>query len=634
MNVAIISNFNGIGLQRDAELLAIFLTELGHTHQGFQFDEPLPADLPRFDLAIFLEVVPRNLLEIAPVKWAFLNPEWCKPDVVKLVQRHFDHVFAKTKEAERIFEPLFPGKVWYTGFLTRDQYDPDIKRENGFLHIGGNSSLRGTQAVLDAWKWKKNGKGIDARLLIISTALQDRPDLPNVLIHERFSEEALKRVQNECLFHLYPSGTEGYGHALHEAQSVGAVIMTTDAPPMNELEHVYQIPAIGKSKYNLADVHEVSALDIFNGVNELLEHFDPETTRYQFSLSRKEFLDANEEFKQAFGAHLTVFAGPQIKIVSPPKMRTKSDRPQIAFIGNFKASESTENMVKWALEEGLGYEVEMLQENEINLSAIYSAMDWNDLLLWVRTPNWLNVRDQEMKDLLDALRKRKIPSVSLHLDKFWGIPDREAQIGVHPFWLTDHVFTADGSRDADFAARGVNHHWMKPAVSEVYCHPGQPWDMYRCDVGFVGAKDYHAEYPFRGQLVEFLEKTYGDRFKHITGLRGHGLNDFYASCKVVVGDCIFAGTPHYWSDRVPETCGRYGLMLHPYIEGLDYPMVYYAAQSLPHLHEWIEKCLAFPESVRREVRYSAAAHVLRHDTWTVRMHEILAIVKESQCPSA
>jgi hypothetical protein len=150
--------------------------------------------------------------------------------------------------------------------------------------------------------------------------------------------------------------------------------------------------------------------------------------------------------------------------------------------------------------------------------------------------------------------------------------------------------------------------------------------MYRCDVGFVGAKDYHAEYPFRRELVDWLEKQYVGRFRHITDLRGHGLNDFYASCSVVVGDCIFAGVPRYWSDRVPETVGRHGFLVHPKVEGLDIPHWGYEPQNLESLGETIEDCLSMSHADRKYWSKLAAGFVQITHTWEKRMSEILEVV--------
>lgn len=634
MKVCIVTNLNGIGLSRDFEIISAVLTELGHEVTGVQFDAPLLE--AKYDLAIYLEVIPRNLLDLAPIRWAFLNPEWMTPEILKTAQRHMDKVFAKTREGQRILEPLFPELVFYTGFACRDQYDPTIPRIECFLHIGGNSSIRGTQAVLDAWRWKKNGNGIGASIVIVSKALKDRPDgIPNVHIFESVTEDQLKTLQNRCLFHIYPTGTEGYGHALHESESVGAIILTTNAPPMNEMEGVMLLPAEpNKKKIHLADVYEVSALDIYEAVEKVQRALiwddaaqcwhAPTGVPIQTRTNWHElFLERNAAFKKNFAEHIEALDGGKKPATAPAYIKKKGSGLQVAFIGNFKPDHSTENQIRWALEEGLGHDVELLQENEVNLTAIQSAARFSDILFWVRTTGWLRVPDKEM---LEFLGQVKIPTVSIHLDKFWGIPDREALIGVHPFWRTKFVFTADGSRQEDFAARGVNHFWMRPAVSEVFCHPGQPWDMYRCDVGFVGARDYHREYPFRGQMVDFLEKTYGARFKHFTGIRGHALNDVYASIRVTVGDCFQAGTPRYWSDRLPETCGRHGFLLHPKVEGLDWhPVATYKPQDLEDLQRKIEYWLAH-ENERRGLRYYAADDTMKHDTWTIRIADILRTV--------
>lgn len=634
MNIVICTNLNGTGLQREAELLETLLAGWGHGVTLFQYDvRELPEDTPQFDLAIFLEVMPRQMLPLSETRWIFVNPEWSKPMILEIIGKYADKVLTKTHEAQRIFENLFPGRTFYTGFMARDQFDGSVPRVRKFLHVGGNASVRGTQTVLDAWQWKKNGEAIGAELTVISSALKERPEIAGVTYIEHATEEELKRLQNSHFFHIYPSGTEGFGHAIHEALSVNAVTLLTAAPPMNELfadgqdNNCFGILTCGTTKYNLATVYEVDARYIWEMVHSFQKQrfWGVDVGFPNVLRNREQFLLDNLDFTINLRAHIDAFIPRRVERAI---REIHHDLPKhIAFIGNFDAAESTENMIRWALEQGLGHHVDPLQENRVTLSHIKSAMRFSDLLVWVRTPDWLQVPQTGMLEYLDSLKELGVPTLSIHLDKFWGIPERENRIGVLPFWQTQHVFTADGGRQADFKALGVNHHFMRPAVSEVYCHPGTPQEGYRCDVGFVGAKDYHGEYPFRRKLVEFLETKYGPSFKHITGLRGHGLNDFYASCKVVVGDCIFAGTPNYWSDRLPETCGRHGFLLHPQIVGIDVPLATYKPQDLDDLSKKIDYWIP-RDAERRQKVLQSAEHIRRHDTWTVRMAEILAKVYE------
>ncbi len=73
-------------------------------------------------------------------------------------------------------------------------------------------------------------------------------------------------------------------------------------------------------------------------------------------------------------------------------------------------------------------------------------------------------------------------------------------------------------------------------------------------------------------MIEFLKQRYGHNFRVFSGYRENRLNDLYASIKVVVGDSIFANqgkSPKYWSDRVPETMGRGGILVHPKVQGIE-----------------------------------------------------------------
>jgi spore maturation protein CgeB len=54
-------------------------------------------------------------------------------------------------------------------------------------------------------------------------------------------------------------------------------------------------------------------------------------------------------------------------------------------------------------------------------------------------------------------------------------------------------------------------------------------------------------------------------------MRGTALNYLYAKTKVVVGDSVIS--PNYWSNRVVETLGRGGFLIHKEVEGIkeEYP---------------------------------------------------------------
>ena len=62
------------------------------------------------------------------------------------------------------------------------------------------------------------------------------PAAPNIEARVGYlSDQEICRLQNESLFHLCLSLTEGWGHYIVEAMGVGAVTITVDARPMNEL---------------------------------------------------------------------------------------------------------------------------------------------------------------------------------------------------------------------------------------------------------------------------------------------------------------------------------------------------------------------------------------------------------------
>ena len=318
---------------------------------------------------------------------------------------------------------------------------------------------------------------------------------------------------------------------------------------------------------------------------------------------------------------------PPVKIDLNALRSLKTLKPRVVFVGNFSLPHSTESHHKWTWEQ-MGWAVTALQENQTTADAVVAACQTAQLLQYTHTHGWNTGGSYDMDEALRRVRLLSVPSFSYHLDMYWGLGKldrREDRIGRHPSWKVDHYFSTDGAHDEEYKARGVNHHWMPPGIVARGCFKGTFRPGQQADVAFVGSTGYHPEYPFRGKLIQALKERYGTRFRTYTGVREQLLNDVYASVKVVVGDHCFAGMPRYWSDRLPETCGRGGFLIYPETEGMTIPTATYKPQDLEDLFQKIDYYLAH-EDERLAIRNAAFEHVKRHDTYTQRLQEVLRVV--------
>ena len=326
-----------------------------------------------------------------------------------------------------------------------------------------------------------------------------------------------------------------------------------------------------------------------------------------------------------FGCNHTGSRGYVSALCSPDKetMRT------IAYIGNFEPFWSTENHVKLSLEE-LGHKVIPLQENKVTAEVVHGivANEHADLLLWTRT--W-GLRG----DGFEMLRRLPCPSAAFHLDLYAGL-DRAATLPSEPWWKCSFVFTADGGSEDFWHEHGVNHFWSPPGVYSQECYRADPDPAYVQDVIFTGSYGYHKEWPYRPELIDRLRAHYGSRFtlyEHSSRMRGHRLNVLYASARVVVGDscCLGFNHPYYWSDRIPETLGRGGFLIHPRIHGIerhfreDVDLVLYDFNDWSQLYAKIDHYLHHPMQ-RKIIQRTGHDTVKSAHTYTHRMRVMLAMI--------
>lgn len=329
---------------------------------------------------------------------------------------------------------------------------------------------------------------------------------------------------------------------------------------------------------------------------------------------------------------------------------------RIMMVGNFTQPHCSE--VHWAATlEDLGHQVTRQQENALQAgSQLPELVRGHDLFLWVRTWPGL-VTDADLR----AIRKLGIPSVNLHLDLFVGL-QREDGLDTDPRWRCDYVFTADGDPHSQevFEAHGINHHWLQPGVYKAECEYGTYRPELAHDVVFVGGgiEYMHPEWPYRRQLVQWLMDNYSGQtvvwtekttppIDHTVArfgkygnpqrvMRNQDLNDLYASAKVAIGDsvCIDFNHERYWSDRLYETLGRGGFLIHPAIVGLedeftlsgpDQNLVTYEYENFDQLHELIDYYLEHDDE-REIIRRAGHEFVKEHATYHNRLRHMLSVV--------
>ena len=306
---------------------------------------------------------------------------------------------------------------------------------------------------------------------------------------------------------------------------------------------------------------------------------------------------------------------------------------RFAYVGNFKAPYSTENDVARALRNN-GHHATQIPEQSLDWSALPDLVAGHDVFLWTRTAGY-DPPDLTVQDwALHKLRDRGVPSVGYHLDRWWGL-DRESSIVQSPFFTVDLLCTAHGAEE--WGEHGYRHRWFPPAVSRQWTEPGTYRKQWESRVAFVGnLEGYgHQEWqPYRRRIAETFQDYPGWKVFPGPGkraIRGKSLADIYASGRVFIGDSCLAGDPvRYWSDRVPETLGRGGFLIHPDVVGLEgqYPeLVTYTLGDFDDLREMVDYWLAHDE-LRRGVAEENKRWVLSHHTYEHRMEWLVEVLEE------
>jgi glycosyltransferase involved in cell wall biosynthesis len=280
---------NGKGLQKDRDVLLDAFTALNCDIKWI--DIKSHDEVPYADINIFVQEINCHYLNYGKINWFIPNPEWYLQDIKLL--HSIDLILCRTKEVERIFSNL-KQNTYFLGFTSPDHFEKKIKKKvNSYLHVAGSSEYKGTSAIKKAWL-------VNSKFphLVILKQFDKKIKKKNITLVNRFiPEKELLKLQNSSLVHLALSETEGFGHYIMEAMSVGAVVITTDAPPMNEFieDPRCLVPYYKKSSEKLATKYFVNAQDIEDNIRSL-QRISLADLEKMGALNRKRYLDLTKKF--------------------------------------------------------------------------------------------------------------------------------------------------------------------------------------------------------------------------------------------------------------------------------------------------------------------------------------------------
>lgn len=308
----------------------------------------------------------------------------------------------------------------------------------------------------------------------------------------------------------------------------------------------------------------------------------------------------------------------------------------MTFLGNHAVDFSSEAHHAKTLE-SLGHTVIRLQEGQATGDQVLDEASKSEFLVVVHTHGW-STPGLPLVEVLRRLRELRIPTVTYHMDLWLGL-HRQRDLETDPFYKEiDHFFTVDRLMADWFNNRtAVRGHFLPAGVFDQECYISDEPSPHANDVIFVGSRRYHPEWQWRPQLIDFLRRTYGDRFTHVGGdgdtgtKRGDELNRIYANSKVAVGDtlCLGFNYPWYASDRLFEAPGRGGFQIFPRITGIDSwfgdTMKFFDFGDFESLKLLIDYYLEH-DGEREDLRLRCHEHVKTYHTYRQRWESILATV--------
>lgn len=288
------------GFSKDRIILVQELTKLGHevhcyhnpSHSSsLKWPEKDP-QIQKADINIFVEDVKKMWIDYADKNYFIPNAEYCRTSLENLLA--CDIILCRTRDCEQAFSNVHP-HLYYLSFTSEDHFIPNVEKDYYLpFHSCGASPLKGTQNLAAVW-----GSHPEFPILTLVRASSKKgTKLSNIHeIREFVPLAEFSLLQNQHGLHLCPSRGEGFGHYILEAMSTGAVVITTNAPPMNEYikDRRFLVKTCATIKNTYGHMYDVDQKDLEKVITRVLS-MSHEELEAAGKANRDFFLKKREDF--------------------------------------------------------------------------------------------------------------------------------------------------------------------------------------------------------------------------------------------------------------------------------------------------------------------------------------------------
>jgi predicted O-linked N-acetylglucosamine transferase (SPINDLY family) len=298
------------GLMVDAQIIARALGEENVqiiTVPSGWYANPNAASLrnwafqPGVGIALFIErMFSADFLNQYQRKVLLPNPEWLTERDVAHADVIVDEIWHKSRYSMSILPQILPSKKHIFLGFTSSEVLLGEKDFESFAHFAGKSRTRHTQDILDIWLTDPELLPLRVQAYGNGLSINRWINIGNIDFYFGFLNEIeLQTEFSRNGIHLCTSQMEGFGHYINEARSSGCVILTLNAPPMNELideECGVLIPCTKSFKHNsshgwLAKPEDIKAAIHYTRDLPLMRKLEMgDTARQRFLVERDEFL--------------------------------------------------------------------------------------------------------------------------------------------------------------------------------------------------------------------------------------------------------------------------------------------------------------------------------------------------------